>query len=90
MQEVQVRSWVRKLRSHMLLSGVAKYMCVCVGVCVCVYRYIFLKNFLMKRKAVTPLSEDNSAHLEGEAGALGCVWKGPDLEQEEAQISGGC
>ena len=74
----------------MLLSGVAKYMCVCVGVCVCVYRYIFLKIFLMKRKAVTPLSEDNSAHLEGEAGALGCVWKGPDLEQEEAQISGGC
>ena len=70
----------------MLLSGVAKYVCVCV----CVYRYIFLKIFLMKRKAVTPLSEDNSAHLEGEAGALGCVWKGPDLEQEEAQISGGC
>lgn len=44
----------------------------------------------MKRKAVTPLSEDNSAHLEGKAGALGCVWKGPDLEQEGAQISGGC
>ena len=33
----------------------------------------------MKRKAAMPPSEDNSAHLEGVAGALGCVWKGPDL-----------
>lgn len=42
----------------------------------------------MKRKAATPPSEDNSAHLEGVAGALGCVWKGPDLEQEGAQSQG--
>ena len=54
--------------------------------------YLNLKNLniKMKRKAATPPSEDNSAHLEGVAGALGCVWKGPDLEQEGAQMSGGC
>ena len=34
----------------------------------------------MKRKAAMHPSEDNSAHLEGVVGALGCVWKGPDLE----------
>ena len=44
----------------------------------------------MKRKAAMPPSEDNSTHLEGVAGALGCVWKGPDLEQEGVLMSGGC
>ena len=51
-----------------MLSGVAKYI------------YIFNFFFLMKRKAAMHPSEDNSAHLEGVVGALGCVWKGPDLE----------
>ena len=54
MQEVQVRSRVRKLRSYMLLSGMAKYICVCVCVCVCIDIY-FKKIFNEKKSSNAPI-----------------------------------
>lgn len=35
-----------------------------------------------------PASEDNSPHLEGVAGALGCMWRGADPEQEGLYLRG--